>query len=1421
MKRLRIFASWLALLGVAAWLPAAYAQTTTNVVQDSFTGTTANLQWTAFNGACLTAGNNTGTIPACSGLSYYSGETQAGLTNNADTAGSGALRLTNGCVGGSSVGPCYYNQNGAIISQVPFSSNQGIQVTFTTYAYSGNRGGGAADGADGIGFYLIDPSKLPSSNSGGTTTYSPQIGAWGGSLGYSCSNVNYNYNGMLGGYIGLGMDEYGNYLNGAYEAGYTGDNTNTGQQATSTNGGNGQQYQPQRIGLRGYGNVNLATLQSYNANASANDVQSTCMNGGTYTYANGTYTIDYTFNYSYPPYGNLTTLTTTTVTLSVPSGKSGNNWKNACNGAQQPTSTGGAGSTYGTPVQYGGTSSQPLYQMSQSSQTVTTTGTQNVYYNYNTYKCNASTAVATTTYSFAQAGNTVSGSTTVNNNGYTGTGTPYALVNGNYYPVSWSSSQTSTANTTTQQIPDYPAISGAFVNLGSSTQIAAEGATTRTAAVPISYKLQITQDGLLSLSYSYNGGNYVPVLTGQSIAASNGPMPSSFLFGFGGSTGGSDNVHEITCFAATPANVSASSAGINTQQTGEVQTGTQVYLAYYHPNNWWGELDSQNLVLNTDGTVSISSTANWDASCVLTGGACTSSGQTGMTAQGPGSRNMVTWTGGPNDDASSAGAAPFSWGRLTSNEQNWLGASDSGVSNAGQVAQDRVAYLGGDRTNEVTTTGKSVVNAQGSYDNFRARTSVLGDIIDSSPTWVGPPASPYPNTWTDLLYPTSVMLENASGATTYGTFATNEAARLNVVYVGSNDGFMHGFEAGYYTSTGSYACTGTTSNGLDNLCSNGTLNDGKEVLAYIPGAVLSTIHNAATSTLDYSSVNYAHNFFVDATPGTGDLFYGNAWHTWLVSGLGAGGSAIFAMDITDLGSTPFGTGNVIGEWSTAVTNTPANGSTPASSTVTTTLACATDTSGSLCGNDLGQTVGSPEIRRLHNGQWAVIFGNGLNSVTGHAGIYVMLVNSTSGAINATSQSKSTVYFLDTGVGSSANPDGITSISAVDLDGDHVADYVYAGDTYGNVWRFDLTSSSPGSWGVSTFGNGTTATPLFTTPPTKTVYTVTNNSNGTQTTSSPTITVLSPVSPSQQSSYAYGTTSSTTGSTTTYTVVSPQPITTQLVVVATTEPSANSSVPYILVEFGTGSLQAQSVTSSAVYSAGPQTLYGVWDWNMGVAGSPGSAYAGLTAGTSGAPTTAAPITQSTLEQQTITSTTVASGSTTILGYRTVSENTVCMVGTTCTTVNSSGATVTAAGTDYGWYLSLPGFNGVSWVGASNQTEQVIYSPIESEGAFIVNTVIPANNSPLTCNAVTASGWTMALNPATGGGFTNSFFSDNTGNVISGSISGIALNAVGSPSVVTANGKPYLVNQTVSTVPTINQINPPGGQNGSRLTWLQLH
>jgi len=65
----------------------------------------------------------------------------------------------------------------------------------------------------------------------------------------------------------------------------------------------------------------------------------------------------------------------------------------------------------------------------------------------------------------------------------------------------------------------------------------------------------------------------------------------------------------------------------------------------------------------------------------------------------------------------------------------------------------------------------------------------------------------------------------------------------------------------------------------------------------------------------------------------------------------------------------------------------------------------------------------------------------------------------------------TFYYLSTG---HAGSNGITYVTAADLDGDHITDYVYAGDLQGNVWRFDLTNSDPTQWAAS-------SAPLFTTP----------------------------------------------------------------------------------------------------------------------------------------------------------------------------------------------------------------------------------------------------------------------------------------------------------------------------------------------------
>ena len=33
------------------------------------------------------------------------------------------------------------------------------------------------------------------------------------------------------------------------------------------------------------------------------------------------------------------------------------------------------------------------------------------------------------------------------------------------------------------------------------------------------------------------------------------------------------------------------------------------------------------------------------------------------------------------------------------------------------------------------------------------------------------------------------------------------------------------------------------------------------------------------------------------------------------------------------------------------------------------------------------------------------------------------------------------------------------MAPADLDGDHITDYVYAGDLLGNLWRFDLTGGT--------------------------------------------------------------------------------------------------------------------------------------------------------------------------------------------------------------------------------------------------------------------------------------------------------------------------------------------------------------------------
>jgi type IV pilus assembly protein PilY1 len=173
----------------------------------------------------------------------------------------------------------------------------------------------------------------------------------------------------------------------------------------------------------------------------------------------------------------------------------------------------------------------------------------------------------------------------------------------------------------------------------------------------------------------------------------------------------------------------------------------------------------------------------------------------------------------------------------------------------------------------------------------------------------------------------------------------------------------------------------------------------------------------------------------------------------------------------------------------------------------------------------------------------------------------------------------------------------------------------------------------------------------------------------------------------------------------------------------------------------------------------------------------------------------------LQAQSVTSTVAGSGS--VSGYRTVSADKVCWTGsTTCASGN----------TKFGWTLPLP-----------STSEQVIYNPVTAFGMFIVNTTIPGASAALTCDAQPPSGYTMAVTIGGGGAASQSFFADAANNFVSyagGMVSGIGLGATGTPSIVSANRRPYLVQQTSEGTGVVNQINPGVAGTGGRLNWIKV-
>jgi type IV pilus assembly protein PilY1 len=315
------------------------------------------------------------------------------------------------------------------------------------------------------------------------------------------------------------------------------------------------------------------------------------------------------------------------------------------------------------------------------------------------------------------------------------------------------------------------------------------------------------------------------------MAALGGGYPTAFL--------GSSSDSLQAAFQAIVSDIQAktSAASSVALNTGSWTTGSALYQAKFNSSDWSGTL----LDYGVNGSGAISAIATWDA------------GQMVMAQNWNTGRNILTYK--PSAPAGQRGI-PFRWpaapatpnateldvGQTTALNQNSSGVADS-------FGELRLRFLRGDASQEARRCASPPCAAP----QFRNRAvSTLGDVINSSPYYVGSPNYGY---YDDFE------------AAPYSAFVSAYRLRTPVIYMGANDGMLHAINA----------------------------NTGGELFAYVPSPVFAALPQL-------TDLNYVHRYYVDGSPTVGDVFYGGAWHTMLVAGMRAGAKGLYALDVTDPGS---------------------------------------------------------------------------------------------------------------------------------------------------------------------------------------------------------------------------------------------------------------------------------------------------------------------------------------------------------------------------------------------------------------------------------------------------------------------------------------------------------------------------------------
>lgn len=358
------------------------------------------------------------------------------------------------------------------------------------------------------------------------------------------------------------------------------------------------------------------------------------------------------------------------------------------------------------------------------------------------------------------------------------------------------------------------------------------------------------------------------------------------------------------------------------------------------------------LTTAAQGDVSVAAEPAWDAGALLAGRP--DAIPPAPPSPSPGRRSIFTFSG--------SATVPFTWAGLTPALRTVLGGGANGEALTG--------FLRGERERELGRPGGL----------FRQREGVLGDIVHSVPLIVGAP-------------PPSSLGEG------HDAFREQFKRRPLAIYVGANDGMLHGFSG----------------------------VDGRELFAYFPRALLGALGQLGEPS-------FQGRAYADGSAGQGDAIVGGRWRTVLAAGMGMGARGVFALDITDPSAFAHGLGAL---WEFTEKDNPAMGHVHAAPQV-------------VKLNVAGRG-------RMPVYRYFVLVASGINSAAADASGALFLLALDKPAAQQW-QAGVNYHVIATGPGGPALANALSAPGLV-TGPDGSVMFAYAGDLQGRLWRFDLAAKT--------------------------------------------------------------------------------------------------------------------------------------------------------------------------------------------------------------------------------------------------------------------------------------------------------------------------------------------------------------------------